>query len=82
MVPHITLWNLFGCNQFEYTKKRSARDVLTLVTIRWAMALDNGNKYLFTAPTWRAHLTVCWERLLAKRIANCIHPKLVKLIGA
>ena len=44
LAPRIALWHLSGENQFEYTKKRRARDVLTLLALRWMMALDNGFK--------------------------------------
>jgi hypothetical protein len=44
MTPHVQLWNLAGENQFAYTKKRGARDVLALLALRWVDALDRGLK--------------------------------------
>lgn len=32
--PHVTLWNLTGENQFAYSKKKGARDVLALLCLK------------------------------------------------
>ena len=83
MSPHIDLWSLSGYNQFAYTKKRGARDILVLLTMRWVMALDKGMKILvYCSDVSGAFDRVSSERLLAKLTAKGIHPKMVKLIGS
>jgi hypothetical protein len=82
MVPHIDLWSLSGCNQFAYTKKKGARDVLALLTLRWVAALDKGMKILvYCSDVSGAFDKVSRDRLIAKLAAKGIHPKLVRLIA-
>ena len=83
LVPHVKLWNWTGPNQLAYTKKRGARDVLTLLTSRWVKALDAGLKVLvYCSDVSGTFDRVSMARLLAKLTATGIHPKLVKLIGS
>ena len=81
--PHVTRWNLIGKNQFAYSKKKGARDVLALLCLRWTMALDRGHKVLvYCSDVSGAFDKVSRSRLLLKLHAKGIHPKLIKLIGS
>ena len=83
MVPHITLWNLTGENQFAYSKRKGSRDVLALLSLRWLKALENGHKVLvYCSDVSGAFDKVSRERLLDKLAAKGIHPMLVKLLGS
>jgi hypothetical protein len=74
---------LNGVNQFAYTRKKGARDVLALLTMRWVEALEKGMKVLiYCSDVSGAFDRVSRERLLNKLTAKGIHPKLVKLIGS
>ena len=44
LMPYVSRWNLAGINQFAYTKKRGARDVLALLAAKWVKILDKGRK--------------------------------------
>ena len=83
LTPHVTLWSLAGENQFAYTKKRGARDVLALLALRWVMALDKGHKIAVYCPDVSgASDKVSRRRLLDKLAAKGIDPQLLKLIGS
>ena len=73
MVPHITLWNLTGENQFAYSKRKGSRDVLALLSLRWLKALENGHKVLvYCSDVSGAFDKVSRERLLDKLAAKGI----------
>ena len=81
--PHITRCGLSGTNQFAYTKKRGARDVLALLALRWVMALDKGFKLaVYCSDVSGAFDKVSRKRLLTKLAAKGIDSKLLKLIGS
>jgi hypothetical protein len=83
LMPYVSRWNLAGINQFAYTKKRGARDVLALLAAKWVKILDKGRKIaIYCSDVSGAFDRVSTTRLLAKLRAKGIHPDIIKVIGS
>ena len=83
LMPYVSLWNCAGINQFAYTKKRGARDVLALLVLKWVRILDKGRKVaIYCSDVSGAFDRVPTTRLLAKLQAKGIHLDIIKVIGS
>jgi hypothetical protein len=83
LTPYTALSGISGENQFAYTKKRGARDVLALLALRWVVALDKGHKIaVYCSDVSGAFDKVPKERLMSKLAAKGIDSKLLKLIDS
>jgi hypothetical protein len=79
--PFVMGHNLFGRNQFAYTAKRGARDVLALMAIVWITALAKNRKVaIYCSDVSGAFDRVSVERLTAKLKAKKLHPKIVAVM--
>ena len=83
VTPFITTRGLSGLNQFAYTKKRGARDVLALLALKCVAILDKGRKVaIYCSDVAGAIDRVSSKRLLDKLEAKGIDSKVIKVIGS
>ena len=83
LMPHVSALNLAGINQFAYTKKRGARDVLALLALKWVSILDKGRKIaIYCSDVSGAFDKVSAMRMIAKLQAKGIHPDIIGVIGS
>ena len=71
VTPFITTRGLSGLNQFAYTKKRGARDVLALLALKWVAILDKGRKVAI----YCSDVAGAFDRVSSKRLLDKLEAK-------
>ena len=78
--PVVKSLSLYGENQFAYTEKRGARDVLAFIVLSSLLAFTRGKKVaLYKADVSGAFDRVDSEILLSKCRRAGLHPKIIRI---
>lgn len=83
ITPMVKSLSLYGENQFAYTEKRGARDVLAFIVLSSLLAFARGKKLaLYQADVSGAFDRVDSEILLEKCRRARLHPKLIRILSS